>query len=889
VSAFLYRLAKACFRHRWRVLLIWLVVLAALGTGALASPKQFDDNFQIPGAESMVALAKLKVTFPQAADASSTVLLNAPEGTNFNDETTKEEVEKFIKMLEQVSYVKGVNSPYLEQLSGQISEDGRSAILTVRVKQTISEFPDSDREDLVNQVNKISQYVPGATANAGGDIFAIQMPTIGVTELLGLIVAIFVLIATLGSVFGMIVPVVTALTGVGIGVSIVVLDATLTSVSATTMLLAVMIGLAVGLDYALFIISRHRDQLATGMDVEESAARAVGTAGSAVVFAGGTVIIALCGLAIAGLPFLTIMGLLSAATVATQVVLALTALPAMLAVFGEKLRPSEKHIARASKQRWRPATAWAKLVTKVPIVFVVILVAGMGALAIPASHIQLALPNSGHSTPGSPDRVAYDLISEKFGPGYNAPLIVTGSIVESSDPMKIVDGIKADVENMQGVQKVVMATPNGNADTMLIQLMPTTGPDDQATYDLVSRLRAMEPEWKSRYGIDVAVTGVNAAYIDVTNRLSESMLPFGAFVVGLSFVLLMCVFRSLWVPLKAALGYLLSVGGAFGATTLVFNDGIGKQLINLPETAPVISFLPIFGMGILFGLAMDYEVFLTSRMREEWVHGNRENYIVDGFSHSAKVVAAAGIIMFSVFVFFVPATTGMVKPIAFCLAVGVALDAFLVRMTFGPAVMKLLGKHAWWLPKWLDKILPTLDIEGEALTAEMKVWDKYKGTKSVVELKGLEAEVDGQLLFGPLDITIDPGGVLVVAGPPASTRALVYAMAGRTRLSEGEGLVAGHVLGSESDRIRRDAALLIPGPGFDEALKAANQPLVLIDQAYLLTENEVQLLHAKFESGGKRKQPQSWVLAVRNHHDIVGLKLPYYETLQIKEAVPCAS
>jgi RND superfamily putative drug exporter len=838
------------------VVLVWLVILGVLGMAALLSPRQFDDGFKIPGAASQTALDRLSVTFPQAADAAAQLFLTAPEGVRLDDAATQAQVEEYFAALEKVEYVKGITSPYLEQVSGQISDDGRYALASVRVYGTVSAFTDEQREDLAEQAQRISNFVPGATANIGGNVYSIHMPEVSITEALGLVVAIIVLVLTLGSLLGATIPVATALTGVGLGVSIVTIDATLMSVSATTLILALMLGLAVGIDYSLFIISRHRDQLAAGLEPDESAARAVGTAGSAVVFAGLTVIIALVGLAIANLPFLTIMGVLSAATVAFSVCLAMTLLPALLGFLGGRLRP---RAARREKKRDLGAW-WGRVVTRFPIVVCVVIVAGLGGLALPAAHLQLALPNSGQSPPGSLDRTTFDLITEHFGIGYNGPLIVIADIVESDDPMGIIDAMKADILAMPGVDFISMATPNGNADTALLQIIPEGGPDDPRTSALVGLLQDAAPGWKQSLGVDTAVTGYMAMTIDVTNRLRDAMLPFGLFVVGLSFLLLMMVFRSIWVPLKAALGYLLSVGGAFGATALLFNDGWNAWIINLPETGPVISFLPIFGMGILFGLAMDYEVFLTSRMREEFVHGNPE-YVVDGFAHSSKVVVAAGVIMLAVFAFFVPAQPGMVKPIAFCLAVGVALDAFLIRMTLGPAVMRLLGDRAWWLPKWLDRLLPTLDVEGESLAGQMRVRDLFGAAPAPVVTRGLRAEIGGETLFDGLDLEVPAGRALVVTGEPAFRKALFYGLSGRVAL-QGDACVAGYVLGPQSPQVRTHTLL---NPDTARPLETSAK-VVLIDGADTLNSDQRQVVR-----DAMRDSRAAWILGGEPGWDASGL------------------
>ncbi|MCL1838906.1 MAG: MMPL family transporter [Propionibacteriaceae bacterium] len=877
MSSFLYRLARSCFRNRVRVVLAWLAVLGVLGVGALAAPKEFDDNFTIPGAASMIALAQLSVTFPEAADASAQLILTAPLGQRMDDPAVIEPVKAFFEMVERLPYVKGITSPYLEQASGQISDDGKYALASVRIFESVSTFSDVDRADLVAQVNKISDYLPGAKANIGGNVYSIHMPELTWVEALGLVAAIIVLIITLGSLLGGAIPVVTALTGVGCGVSVVVITANVTPVSATTLMLAVMLGLAVGIDYCLFIASRHRDQLATGMDVEESAARAVGTAGSAVVFAGLTVIIALVGLSLINLPFLTIMGVLAALTVAFMVCLAVTFLPALLGFLGARMCPKRPKV---TKKSWEPSKKWVKLITKWPLVPCLVVLVGLGALTWPTTHLQLALPNSGQSEPGELDRITFDMVSEHFGVGFNGPIIVTANIVESDDPIAVVDSLKADIEAMPGVRLVSMATPNANADTALIQIIPTTGPDDPQTTALAQAISAKVPQWKQRLGVETAVTGFTVATIDVTTRLQSSMLPFALFVVGLSFLLLMMVFRSIWVPLKAALGYLLSVGGAFGATALVFSDGHLAWLINLAETRPVISFLPVFGMGILFGLAMDYEVFLTSRMREEYVHKN-PNYVVDGFTHSAKVVISAAIIMFSVFVFFVPASGGMVKPIAFCLAVGVGLDAFLVRMTLGPAVMKLLGDRAWWLPKWLDRILPTLDIEGESLAAQVRIQNSFAGSK-LVAARGLRAEVSGQVFFADLELNVAEGELLLIEGSSQARKALFFGLSGHVGFSSGEACIAGAVLPHEAAVVRRRCLLLDSTSDFGKVFppKAA---VVLIDEAEKLKSKQRQQLR-----DAMRESLAAWIIGVAPGTDTKKLFSGEYKVLQLEQRLDMA-
>ncbi|HSK32533.1 MAG TPA: MMPL family transporter [Propionicimonas sp.] len=872
MSSFLYRLGRACYRLRGRVLIAWTVVLVLFAGLALTIGGSFNDVFEVPGASSTKALNQLKVTFPEAADATATVLINAPKGARLADEGVKDAIATWTEDVEKVPFVKGVIDPYNENIDGLISDDGASGRAMIRVEGTSSTITDVQREQLTEAAKTLETTLPGATVLIGGEIFSIHVPRITVVEALGLGVAILVLVMTLGSLVASMMPVGTAIAGVGIGVLSVQIAAGVISVSSTTLMLAIMLGLAVGIDYALFIISRHRDQLAAGMEVEESAARAVGTAGSAVVFAGLTVVIALVGLSIAGLPFLTVMGVFGALTVAFEVLLALTLLPAFMGFAGERLRPRARKVRRpkARTKEHGFAAWWVKLVTVWPLVTIAIVGLGIGALAYPAKDLSMALPTSGHSLPGTQDRATFDAITEKFGIGFNGPLIMTVTIVELDDPIEALDGLKADIEKMPGVELVAAATPNANVDTGMVQIIPTTGPDDPATANLVERLREREDEWKQAYDVTTAVTGFTAIQIDVTNQLEAALLPFGIFVVGLSLVLLTIVFRSIWVPLKAALGYLLSVAAAFGATTLVFNKGWAKELINLPETGPVISFLPIILMGILFGLAMDYEVFLVSRMREEFVHGNTDRSVEDGFVHSAKVVVAAGLIMFAVFAFFVPNGEGAIKPIAFGLAVGVALDAFVIRMTLVPAVMKLLGRHAWWLPKWLDARLPSLDIEGESLTRQVHLanWPTAEDTSAIVG-EGLTAEAGGRTLFRGVDLSVQPGEVLVIEGEHAQRRAMLLALAGRLKLTDGTLKVLGHVLPEEGPVVRGLAPVLGPSvPHFGRVLSRQRGGLVCVDSADELKDVQDRSLRRALSAPADADAPITWVLGVMPGSDL---------------------
>ncbi len=856
MSTLLYDLGRWCYRHHRRVLVIWLAALAVLGAIAGLTASSYKDDFQIPGSSSQDALVQLKATFPQAASLTATAIVVLPEGTKATDPANQAAIERVVKAYADDPLVDTATSPFDKLVTGMVSQDGRAALIQLNLKAP--QLTDGERESLQQATTALTKDLPaGSTLNLGGEAFNIEVPALSIIEAVGLLVALVVLVVTLGSFVAAGLPLITAIVGVGFGMVIITIATSLSSINSTTPMLAVMLGLAVGIDYALFILSRHRDQLAQGIGPEESAARAVATAGSAVVFAGLTVIIALVGLAIGGIPFLTVMGMFAAVTVAFAVVIALTLLPALMGFLGAKMTPKPNRRrearlaamepqARAEAVRQQQAKAarggifgwWVRVVTKLPALTVILVVVAMGALAFPAKDLAMALPNSGQHLPDQPDRKTYDLIAQHFGPGHNGPLIVTVDLLATNDPLGVLKTIKADIEKIPGVAAVPVATPNANVDTGFLQVVPTTAPDDPATSDLVKALRDHHDGWAKNQGVNTAVTGMTAIALDVSAKLGKALLPFGIFVVGLSLVLLTMVFRSIAVPIKAAVGYLLSVGAAFGATELVFNEGIGRRLINLDQPGPVISFLPIIVMGILFGLAMDYEVFLVSRMREDHVHGKSAREAIEsGFIASGRVVTAAAVIMFAVFAFFVPEGMGPIKQIGFALAVGVALDAFVIRMTFVPAVLALLGEKAWWLPNWLATRLPSFDVEGEALNHQLSLsnWPTPSHTEAAhadrVQIAGL---------FGPTSLTIQPAQVVLATGDVRSRSALLLGLSGRLKLDAGRARVAGELLPDQAGKVRRRVLWVDAARAELPTVQAsAAERLLVIDNADAIT-NQTQ-------------------------------------------------
>ncbi|GGN19566.1 MMPL family transporter [Streptomyces fuscichromogenes] len=718
MAKYLYRLGRFAFRRRRVVVAFWLVLLALTGAAAASASTPKATSFSLPGTESQNAFDLLSQRFPgsYADGATARVVFKAPDGEKITDASNKADVEKVVAGLKDSSpQVARVVDPFAAQA---VSRDGTAAYIQVSYKVPAFELDDSVPDKVFAIADHARQQ--GLTVEAGGDALREKTHT-GATELIGVGVAAVTLFITFGSLVAAGLPLLTALTGVGIGVAGIIALANTLDLGSTTSVLATMLGLAVAIDYALFIVSRYRTELAHTDDREHAVGRAVGTAGSAVVFAGLTVIIALAGLAVVNVPPLTKMGLAAAATVALSVVIAITMIPALIGFAGHRLLPRKaREAATTDGNRPNLGTRWARFVLRRPVTVLLVAMVGLGVVAVPATSMELALPDDGSQPTSTTQRKAYDLLSEEFGPGVNGPLIVVVDGKSASGGVKAVTtDTAAKIRALDGVASVLPSTVNATGTTAIIPVVPKTGPGDEATKDLVHAIRDTGSGIKADTEATVYVTGRAAMNIDFSQRMSDVLLPYLALVVGLAFILLIVVFRSLLVPLKAALGFLFSVAASLGAVVAVFQWGWLAGLFGVEEPGPVMSMMPIFLVGVVFGLAMDYEVFLVTRMREAYVHGEGPGQaVITGFQHGARVVTAAATIMIAVFAGFIGATDSMVKMIGFGLAVAVFLDAFVVRMTIVPAVLALLGKRAWWLPRWLDRALPDVDIEGAGLTTE---------------------------------------------------------------------------------------------------------------------------------------------------------------------------
>lgn len=732
MAAFLSSLGRFSFRRRGVVALIWLAVLAGVGVGAATASSNAGMSISMPGTEAQRAFDLMEERFPEAnaEGATAQMVFRAPHGQKVAGGQAKTSIDQAVAEIAKDSEVARVVTPFD---AGAVSEDGATAYAQVVYQAGMGEVTQESQQALESVAE--STRDAGLTVEMSGSALESE-PETGSGEAIGVMVAAVVLVLTFGSLVAAGMPLVTALLGVGIGVGGVVALAPVLDLSATTSILAAMIGLAVGIDYALFIVSRYRAERADGHDGLTAAGRAVGTAGSAVVFAGLTVLIALAGLSVVGVPLLTEMGLAAAVTVAIAVLVAVTLVPAVLGFAGDRVLGRRARKASASRPdhqtpdeqaadrqpRDKLGTRWAKLVLRRPIVVLLSAVIGLGVIAAPATQLELGMPGDESRAEETTQRKAYDMITESFGPGANGPLTIVVDTAEVSQgtPQSAVKEVTERVAALDGVLATTPAQFNQDQTAAMLTAVPQSGPTSEETEALVHDIREAvsgSDNQAAQGGAIALVTGVTAMNIDFSQKLNDALAPYLALVVGLAFLLLMIVFRSVLVPLKAALGFLLSVLAALGAVVAVFQWGWLADLLGVAQTGPIVSMAPIFLVGVVFGLAMDYEVFLVTRMREAYVHGQTPHEaIVTGFTHGARVVAAAAVIMISVFAGFVGSDEPMIKMMGFGLAIAVFFDAFVVRMALVPAVLALLGRSAWWLPKWLDQALPSVDVEGESLS-----------------------------------------------------------------------------------------------------------------------------------------------------------------------------
>ena len=723
MSRFLFSLGSASFRRRWLVLGTWLAVLLGVGLAFVGFRGVPGDNFTIPGTESQRAVEQLQQNLPDFSGAQTQLTFAAPENQSITDPRFAAAIDEAVATLNTLPDVAVAAGP---NQTRQISPDGRVALGTVQWTAPIGEVSDAALAELENAMAPVADA--GVQVEYAGAVFpGYKVAVPHLPEIIGIGVAFLILLITFGAVVAAGLPILTAAIGVGIGALGIFVVAAFVEMPTASLSLALMLGLSCGIDYALFILNRYRNNLLLLMPRQEAAGLAVGTAGGAVVFAALTVIIALCGLAVVGIPFLTYMGLAAAASVFIAMLIALTLLPALFAFAGGKVakfiepplqphRPKEVAQVSAYTPQRTLGAAWARFVVRFRTPLLVGGSAELIVIGLPALGMQLGLPSGSSQPESNTSRQAYDLTAEHLGPGFNGPLLVVADLTRATDP-NAAQVIASNIAREDGV--VAAAPAGGDQRTAVIQVIPETGPNDTATADLVQRIRADRDAIQAGTGATFLVGGNTASNIDTSDKLATALPIFLVVVVGLAFILLAVAFRAALVPITSIAGFLLSVFAAMGVQVAIFQWGWGADLLGVTP-GETISFLPIIALAIIFGLSSDYEVFVVSRIKEELSKDGTDalTAVRNGVGLSARVVTAAALIMFGVFVAFLAAGDPIIKSVGLTLAVGVFLDAFVVRLTLIPAIMAMLGDKMWARSKWFDRYVPDLDIEGTALEVE---------------------------------------------------------------------------------------------------------------------------------------------------------------------------
>ncbi|MEC0127047.1 MMPL family transporter [Paenibacillus pabuli] len=758
MSTLLYKLGKTAFRKPGYFIIGWVLILGIVISMISMNGIHISSEMKIEGTESQKVLDQLAKELPAASGGQGSVVFKAPDNERLD---TPERLAAMMKGVNEVYGLNDVINP--ADYAAEASSSGAAADMAqaANMQQSALASPPPYGPLIVEGVP-----VPGVLISSDGNIalfqfqFTIEQSAItqdvfdsvihsvmtvengtnitvlpgetlktvsigvGSAEIIGLIIAVIVLLITLGSVVAAGLPLVTALLGVGIGVGGAFSISKFIEMPSVTSVLALMVGLAVGIDYALFIVNRQRRMIIDQrLSAQEAAARAIGTSGSAVFFAGLTVIIALCGMLVIGLTFLSTMALVAAATVLINVFVALTLLPALLGLVGERIcspKAREKSVKHSKEGSHGVADRWVKFVIKYRWVTIIAIIVVLGVAATPITKMEMGIPGASSANLDTTARQSYDAISEGFGEGFNGPLILVAEPNHSSAHItpELLGNL---VKDLQSQKNIAQVTPLGmTEDLAIFSLIPKTGPNDKITKDLVNDLRSTESNIAQKNDVKLGVTGLTAVNIDMSSKLAQVFPIYVGIIILLSLIILLLVFRSIIVPIKATIGFLLSILATFGITTAVFQWGWLHSLFGFDTGGPLLSFMPIIVTGILYGLAMDYQVFLVSSMRESYVHGHRGvDSVIHGYNQVSRVVVAAAVIMVSVFAGFIFTDDVMIKQIGFTLAVGIMIDAFIIRMGLVPAIMALFGDKSWALPKWLDRILPNLDVEGEKLIATL--------------------------------------------------------------------------------------------------------------------------------------------------------------------------
>jgi putative drug exporter of the RND superfamily len=702
-------LARFCYRRRRLVVTIWLAVLIGINVLAGALGNNFSTNFSAPNTESTRASDLLEANFKaQSGDSVQVVMQGSP---SMRDADVQQQARAFFAAFEKVPHVASVSDPFTTP--GGISKSGTVALANAQLDAQSQDVPDAVGRQMIDLAEQHS--TPQLAVKLGGQLIQqSERPSLS-GEGIGLIAAILILLIAFGSVLAMVLPIVVALAGIAVGLAIIGLLTHVYPLQSFSTTLATMIGIGVGIDYALFVVTRYRQGLQSGLDPEEAVITAVDTSGRAVLFAGLTVIIALLGMLAIGLSFISGLGIGAAAVVAVTVLSAITLLPAMLGFVGnniDRLRLPWVHTDDGSKETiWHK---WSRYVQRHAALLTVAGLAVVLALALPVLSLRLGFVDAGNDPAGTQTREAYDLVAKGFGPGSNGPFLIAVALPPGGEHTADLSKLGSVLATTPGVASVSPPVTSPSGDTAVIRVYPTTAPQDVATSRLLHHLRGeVIPEAIAGTGIKVYVGGFSALTDDFAALLGQRLPLFIAVVIILSFLLLMAVFRSILVPLKAAVMNLLSIGAAYGVIVAIFQWGWGKDLVGVGKEGPIQAFLPIMMFAILFGLSMDYEVFLLSRIREEYMRsGNNNEAVADGLSATARVITAAAAIMCTFFLSFVLGDNIIIKLFGIGFASAIFIDATLIRMLIVPSTMELLGDANWWLPGWLDRILPHLDVEG---------------------------------------------------------------------------------------------------------------------------------------------------------------------------------
>ncbi|HEV7774072.1 MAG TPA: MMPL family transporter [Conexibacter sp.] len=720
MTPFLYALGRFCARRRLVVLGLWLVVAIVLGALAKQAGTQTTDNVSLPGTDSQRATNILGDHFGSAVSyGTNPIVLAAPKGSKLTEPQYASAVAAVSKAYANDPGVVQVVNPLTPTGAAQLSRDERIGYLSLGLRDSPTALTDDESQALLALAAPARDA--GLRVAAGGYLGQdLSQPGSEDSEAIGLMAAVVVLLMTFGTVVAMGMPLLVAIFGLGTGLSLIALLSQVVQVPSAAPDLATMIGLGVGIDYSLFIVTRHRQQLAEGMELRESVARAVATSGGAVVFAGATVTIALCSLLLARIPIVTQLGYVSAVAVIVAVLAAITLLPAALSLVGPRIDalrvPGLQARHDAHPHGWM---RWARGVAAHPWPALVVALLVIAVLAFPVRHLSLGQSDTGQLPTDTTARQAYDLLSEGFGPGFNGPLLVavevaTGTSRSAAETQLTQLGTA--MGSAPGVAAVSPPIPSRDGRAALFTVTPSTAPSDAATETLVRELRdTTVPAATQGTQLTAYVGGATAGYIDLADGISDRLPLVIAVVLGLSFLLLLVAFRSVPVALKAVVMNLLSIGAAFGIVTYVFTHAWSSELIGIDGASPIVSFVPLMMFAILFGLSMDYEVFLMTHVRERWqATGDAHTAVVEGLAGTARVITSAALIMVAVFCAFLLNGSPTIKQFGLGMASAVAVDATIIRCLLVPALLALLDRRAWWMPRWLGRITPPLSIEGEA-------------------------------------------------------------------------------------------------------------------------------------------------------------------------------